>query len=125
MKENRNERQDNFLREVTDTLDASLDQIDDATRTRLCVARRETLAVLDQRRSPAWWVTAGGLAAGVLVAVLSVALWETDTAHELPLAGLSQKTVLEDMALLGDSEELAFFEELEFYIWLDDEAHIG
>lgn len=123
MKNTESKQQSGFLREATDTLDSSLEQIDGATRTRLRAIRREALTGLDRRRSPVWWMAAGGLAASVLVAVLSVVLWETNTAHEMPLAGLSGEAVLDDMVLLGDSEEPEFFEELEFYMWLDDEAH--
>ncbi len=109
-----NEPQDDtFLRRTRAWLDAGEGDLDPTTRARLRAARREALAA--HRRTPAWrqaWpVTAAGLAAAVLVAVLGVRLW-TSPGDDLP--------PLEDMALLSDPAGPEFYQDLDFYLWLDE-----
>ncbi len=104
------ERQDDFLRRTRLVLDEAEQGVDGATRTRLAAARREALAAAGRRR-PLWLLPAGGLAVAAAVAVLSVGLWRTP-----PLAG--SLDALEDIALLSDEADPAFYADLEFYAWI-------
>ncbi len=115
---------DRLLKMSTSTLDQAADELDDATLRDLRRVRREALlasksAVSEKR--PAWLLPVGGLATAATVAILTVSLWltspENDPAAQLP--------PLEDLALLGDVESLEFYEELDFYLWLDDEKEAG
>jgi len=111
---------DRLLKISKSTLDRAEDGLDVATLRDLRRVRREALLASKPAASekrPAWLLPMGGLAAAATVAVLTVSLWlaplENDPAAQLP--------PLEDLALLGDVESLEFYEELDFYLWLDDE----
>jgi hypothetical protein len=109
---------DPFLRQVTATLDKAVDELDGATQGRLRAARREALAARQSR--PAWLVPLGGLATAATVAVLALSLWLLP-ARQQPTALPS----VEDMVLLSDEAELEFYEDLDFYLWLDTEKQVG
>lgn len=102
----------NFLDKVTVALDTATDEIDRATITRLQAIRREALATAEGPVQSAWWVPAGSLAAVATLAVMTVSLWTITSENEFMLP-------LEDIALLSDTEELEFYQELDFYLWLD------
>jgi len=110
-----------FLNKLTDDLDQSVEAIDVATQARLRTARREAVTASETRSQPAWLMPMGSLAAAATVAVLTVSLWQmpTDQATD------SQLPPLEDIALLSDNEGLEFYEDLDFYLWLDDEKEAG
>ncbi len=111
---------DQFLRQVKTTLDQSVDALDDDTLRALRKARHEAVAAASGRRS-AWLMPVGGLAMAATVAAFSVSLWMAD-----PQPGTNaQLPPLEDLALLGDAESLEFYEDLDFYLWLDDEKDAG
>jgi len=115
---------DRLLKMSASALDQAVDELDDATLRDLRRVRREALLaskpVVSEKR-PAWLLPMGGLATAATVAVLTVSLWltlpENDPATQLP--------PLEDLALLGDAESLEFYEDLDFYLWLDDEKEAG
>ncbi len=109
------ERQDDFLRQTRETLDAAERGIDGATRTRLAAARREALAALDRPHRPFWLLPASGLAAAATVAALTVSLWQVQPVDDTLAA-------LEDIVLLSDEAEPEFYAELEFYAWLAEGA---
>ena len=110
---------DEFLDKMKHTLDTAAEEIDDATQTRLRAIRREALAVREAPYRSAWWVNAGGLATVATLTILTVSLWTVtpDEAVFIP--------PLEDIALLSDQDELEFYEDLDFYLWLDDEKDAG
>lgn len=116
--ENRNtdkRNTDELLDRISSALDAAADDVDAATRTRLRAIRREALASADSPQKAAWWVPLGSLATVATLAVMTVTLLGTvpDENDFMP--------PLEDIALLSDKEELEFYEELDFYLWLDSE----
>lgn len=114
---NEPEDKDQFLQQVKSTLDQSEDKLDDATLRALRNARHEAVAASKKRSRLAWWAPVGGLAMAATVGALSVSLWMAE-----PQSGLNtQFPPLEDLALLGDAEALEFYEDLDFYLWLDDE----
>jgi len=115
---------DRLLKMSKSTLDQAADGLDDATLRDLRRVRREALLAGKPAASgkrPAWLLPVGGLATAATVAVLTVSLWLTPPEND-PIA---QFTPLEDMALLGDAESLEFYEDLDFYLWLDDEKEAG
>ena len=107
-----NEPRDDFLQRAKRLLDEAEQGLDGATRTRLRAARREALAAGARPSRPAWLLPAGGLAVAATVAALSVVLWQAPPPELEPL------TALEDIALLSDEADPAFYEELDFYAWL-------
>lgn len=110
-----------FLHELSDSLDQSVEAIDVSVQARLRAARREALAASEARVRPAWLMPVGSLAAAATVAALTVSLWlmPPDKAVD------GQLPLLEDIVLLSDSEGLEFYENLDFYLWLDDENRAG
>ena len=121
---NEPEDTDRLLKMSTSTLDQAMDELDDATLRDLRCVRREALLVgksVGSDKRSGWLLPVGGLAAAATVSVLTVSLWlmspENDPVSQLP--------PLEDMALLGDAESLEFYENLDFYLWLDDEREAG
>ena len=110
---------DQFLTQVQSTLDRSVDELDDDTLRALRKARHR--AVEASERRPAWLMPLGGLAMAATVAAFSVSLWLAEPQPEMN----AQLPPLEDLALLGDAESLEFYEDLDFYLWLDDENDAG
>ena len=110
-----NERQDDFLRTTATVLDEAELGIDGATRTRLAAARREALAAAERPRRPLWLLPAGGLAVAATVAALTVGLWQVQPLDDSLAA-------LEDIALLSDEADPAFYADLDFYTWLAEGA---
>ncbi len=100
-----------FLESVRRELDQSVEALDAATLSRLNQARQRALDAGLGRQ--VWWrPLAAGLALAS-VAVLAVSLWLARPAVE-PQA-------LDDLELLTAAEPIEFYEELEFYEWLDSE----
>jgi len=121
---NKPEDTDRLLKMSKSTLDRAVDGLDDATRRDLRRVRRAALLAgkpAAGEKRPAWLLPVGGLATAATVAVLTVSLWLTPPENN-PVAQLPP---LEDLALLGDAESLEFYEELDFYLWLDDEKEAG
>ena len=109
------QEKDDLLEKITSRLDAATDEIDAATKTRLRAIRREALASAETSSHSAWWVPAGSLAAVATLAVMTVSLWTLMPEQDAFMPPL------EDIALLSDKEELEFYEELDFYLWLNNE----
>jgi hypothetical protein len=109
---------DPLLRQINATLDKAVDALDGATQSRLRAARREALAVRQQR--PGWWLPLAGMATAATVAVLTLSLWLLQ-----PQQPTAVMPTVEDMALLSDEAELDFYEDLDFYLWLDSERQAG
>ncbi|WP_297528301.1 DUF3619 family protein [Thiohalobacter sp.] len=103
---------DEFERRVRALLDADADALDPATRERLAAARQRALAQAREgggsRRGWVW-----GLAASL---VLGIALILTLRQGE-PAA-----PALEDLAVLSADEAPEFYEDLDFYTWLAEQA---
>lgn len=100
-------------RRVRETLNRQA--VDPATRDALQAAR---LAALDGRRPLAGrrWVPATALAA--LLLIVGLWLYPDITEQALPQAPV------DDLVVITDEDELDLFEELEFYIWLEQERPV-
>ncbi|MEM7377657.1 MAG: hypothetical protein AAF460_09145 [Pseudomonadota bacterium] len=107
---------------TTTALDAEADQLNAVERARLAAARRRALDRVPARALPIrpWH----GLAvAAVLLAVLAVPALRTPPATTPPAATASAPPVdglFNDLALLSASEDVDFYQDLEFLIWLED-----
>lgn len=96
--------------------EAEIRGLDAQTRSGLARARARAIEAAGSRGSPAWLapsrlVPAGALAAAGLAALV---LWQNPGAPPAPV----ETTVLNDLDLLLEDEELDLLEELEFYAWL-------
>jgi hypothetical protein len=109
---------DHFLQQVTSALDKAEHGLDDTTLRELRKRRREAVEISKKR--PAWLLPVAGLAMVATVAAFSVSLWLA-----APQPSLETLPAVEDMALLGDAESLEFYEDLDFYLWLDEEQGAG
>lgn len=117
-KDKENQEKDEFLDKLTVMMDAASDEIDGATKTRLQAIRREALTVAEKPYQSAWWVPAGSLTAVATLAVVAISLWTIS-----PNEGVFTPP-LEDIALLSDGEELEFYQDMDFYLWLDSKQLI-
>jgi hypothetical protein len=96
-------------------LDESADDLDAATVSRLNRARHAALAASRTRRAPVWAWPA--LCAAVASAALAVLVWPVAQA---PLETTPPGVIVAgDLELLAADAELALYEDLEFYAWLD------
>ncbi|NOX75454.1 MAG: DUF3619 family protein [Gammaproteobacteria bacterium] len=107
-----------LLDAVKTSLDQSEQTLDGVTLGRLRAARREALGTLTtnhprRRRRE----LLGGFAVAATLATLTVSLWILPPAPG-DVSGNSLPA-LEDVALLTDAEELEFYQDLDFYLWLD------
>jgi type VI protein secretion system component VasF len=102
-----------FLHNSKQLLDKQLAQLDAETTNELIRRRRRILA--DQQPTSSRWNTWPSYAATAAVLVVATAIW-----LQVPKATLDD-SLQEDIALLTADEDLDFFEEIEFYQWLDAE----
>ena len=110
------ERQQRFLANARNTLDNSLESIDAETARQLKQVRYKALE--QNHKKSSWFMPVSSIAVTASVVTLTVALWFTQFNE------LNEELVLEDITLLTATEELEFYQELEFYNWLDEE-HIN
>ena len=112
-----------WLQSARTLLDESTQALDAATRSRLNRARHAALAQRRPRWRTTWWLPAAGLACSCAL-LLGVALWTTLRAPigaALPAqAGVAVPGPTAADALGGD-DSLEFYQDLEFYAWLDAE----
>jgi hypothetical protein len=96
--------------------------LDGRTRSRLAQARAQAVEAAGRRRF-AWWTAPSRLIpiGAAAAAVLAVALF-----LQTPVVTLEpvESTVLNDLDILLEEEELDLFEELEFYAWLLEQPEL-
>jgi len=103
------------------------DALDADVRRRLAEARREALVRAERPagrglRLPVL-VPAGAAAAVAAAAVVLLIRQPGMDADPVPLAGTNEPA--EDMEILLGSEELELLDNLDFYLWLEDEPETG
>jgi len=121
-----NKNEDEFVEYSRQLLDSSLEELDDSILSRLRQSRQLAInAALQASTSnkgntfefPSWLAPASTGAAFATI-ILSITLFWTQP--------LSQKIhsndFMEDINLLSQSEELELYQNLEFYLWLEDET---
>jgi hypothetical protein len=108
-----NEPNDTFERKAKAAFDASVDELDAATLSRLNRSRHEALAELE-RTEHRWslWMPATGVAAAVLVAVLLLQSPAT-------IDDIAAPTTVTDFEILLGEDSIEMLEDLEFYSWID------
>lgn len=95
-------------------LDQSAADVDEITAQRLRQIRRQALTQSPRSPRSAWhWSYAG--AASAAVVVIAVVLWPGPQQVD-PLASL------EDLELLSANEDIDFYEQVEFYQWLESDG---
>jgi hypothetical protein len=119
-----------FLKEVKQQLQSSSNELDELTLAKLGAARRRAVEAAGKpllaRYADVIALGHGRMAilllAGLLFVVSVVMLKLTYPPVQQQLQPL---TLLEDMALLGSAEELEFYQDLDFYLWVMDEQDSG
>jgi hypothetical protein len=106
-----------FEHKVKDMLDDSVEHLDAQTLSRLKQARHRALDSASIHRRPAWLIPTGGFAVAASVAVLTAILWHGKPVDHDMMQGF------EDLELLSSSESLEFYEDLDFYSWLEYEEN--
>lgn len=106
-----------FVNGIKQQLDQQADGMDGQTLSRLRLARATALA---EPRQGGWrWQP---LAAFASVSVLAVAVW---LAMPVNKGGEQNMAALDDMELLAAADDLEFYEEIEFYAWLEGQDEAG
>ena len=105
-----------WLADAKALLDESASRLDAPTLSRLNRARHAALAQRRPRRRGIGWLPAAAVA-GACALLLGVAVWTTQRAppHNAPVAAGAAPAA----AALGDDDSLEFYQDLEFYAWLD------
>ena len=112
-----NDNEQDLLKNAQRILDDGADNLDADTTSKLKKIRYQALEQKQQKFS--WLTPYSTFAATASVMVLAMTLWFSQP----PM--VNDELVIEDMPLLSANEELEFFQELEFYNWLDDEEING
>lgn len=108
-----------FINKAKSLLDDAADNLDEKTMSRLRQARIRALESAKDGASINWMIPASGLAAVATVSVLTISIWTAKPVeHELADA-------FNDIELLTSTESLEFYEELEFYAWIDEQNAKG
>ena len=110
-----------FLDNINHRLNQSVDEIDDATLSALQKIRKATVAEAENKTTNTWsWLQPiPVMAIASIVLVVSVTLQMTMTSSVLPSPALA------DIPLLTASDDIEFYNDLEFYQWLDAEKLNG
>jgi len=110
------------------TFDSQLDEIDDDILQRLKTSRLKAVASAHQSTQkqnntvtvsfPTWLSSVSSATAFASIALVISSLWlHSDLTNQTEL----NASPLENIALLSSADELEFYENLDFYIWLEDE----
>jgi hypothetical protein len=107
-------------------LDESADGLDAATLSRLNRARQAALEPRQRRVRQPWLLPAG--LAGACAMLLVVAIWTPH--HAAPVAGegthvASGAASVEASDTLGGDDSVEFYQDLDFYAWLDAQGKDG
>ena len=116
-------------RHARSVFQASVDELDAATRSRLNRSRQQALAVAAGRSRTGWrwtvWAPVGALAAGVLAAALLLRS-PSETGSPVPVAQAPASVDLQqdplELLTAGEDLDLATEADLEFYAWVELET---
>jgi len=118
-----------LIERIREQLDAGVDKLDGATLSRLAKARRQAVAAASESRRR-WWPPWPGehstgdwlVPAGAFASVVATAVALTIMVAE-PGNGLAKE--IDDLEMLTAGEEIELYENLEFYLWLQDRESAG
>jgi len=113
---NEQEREKEFVEKIRGFLDESVENLNPDIRLGLQEARFQALGAAEKRR--AWffpfprWMTVGGLATAA-TAILAFFFWYNPPSLEAPTKQV------EDFEILTSKEQIEFYKDLDFFLWLD------
>ena len=118
-----------MIERIREQLDAGVNDLDDATLSRLAQARHRAVAAAGKPRRR-WWapwpreLPAGEwlVPAGAFASIVATAVALTIMVGE-PGDGLARD--VDDLEILTAGEEIELYENLEFYLWLQDRESTG
>ncbi len=121
------EDQDKFIRKIRQQLDRESEALDGETLSRLRQARARAVAAGDNGHGMVHWLVSGRFGGSAValasVSALAVAVWllavPMIAPQDVPLLAESQVSALDDLELLAASEALEFYEDIDFYYWLE------
>jgi len=112
-----------FARAAGHALDGLTEGLDGPARLKLDAARRRALAgepvVESPRASGPWWLPAGAMVTVSMALMALVMWWPTLESPQTPTE------LMADMELLAAAEEVSFYQDLDFYLWLAEQDHAG
>ena len=121
-----NNNEDDFLIVTRQLLDNSLEELDDSVLSRLQKSRQLALKAALQTSEPdiktsfifPGWLAPVSTGAAFATIALSVTLFWTQPMPQK----IHDNGLMDDINLLSQSEELDLYQNLEFYLWLEDET---
>lgn len=118
-KDKQNSSEQDFVAQISEALDASVDRIDADMQQKLNAARRHALSQQKQKvfLASSWNKAIFATALSILVAVLVVKTQFPSSTEQ----GLIEEESIEALELIAAQDALDMYEELEFYSWLVDE----
>lgn len=116
---NEEEREKQLVERVRGFLDESAESVNPDLRLRLQEARLRALRAGENRRARFLffpkWITVGSLATAA-TAVLVFFFWFNVPSPEIPAKQV------EDFEILTSKEQIDFYKDLDFFLWLDKEG---
>ena len=113
---------DEFENRLRQELEKGSDDLDPVIAARLQAARKTALAAADKPSFGGWRqhrpLIAGSVTAVLVLSVVIMAPWQQGNDETGLVAAM------EDLELMSSKDGLEFYEQLEFYQWLD-EQHAG
>ncbi len=120
--ESQEQSQIEFARRIRAQLEAENSNLDATTLSRLRQAREQALAIAgrEQRIVWQWWPARVGLAAAAVAAALITWQLLPFPQHVSPLAEME-----DDLEILIAEDDVNFYADMEFLIWLEQQDHAG
>lgn len=110
------------------TFDSQLNTINDSVKQRLRQSRQQAIAAIPQYSKanaivinfPAWLSTVSTATAFASIAIVASLLWlQPEFNNE------SNMSPLDDISILTSNDEFEMYENLDFYLWLENEDSAG
>lgn len=115
------EKDDKLINTITQALDRQTSEFDAETLQRIGSVRRQALAQLKEpvHTFNYWsWMAGGAVAFAVSALIISAVLFRPEIPLNFSPQGL-------EFDLMASQDDLEFYEELEFYRWLDQMEEAG
>lgn len=112
------EDESKLIDETRRLLDARAGNLETKITARLQAARKQAVESTRERgHGHRGWLPVGGFAVASLVIAVTATLWLSD-----PVAPTQN---IEDMDILAANESPEFYQDLDFYLWLEERARAG
>lgn len=110
-----------FIDKARQVFDDSVRGLDGATRSRLAQARAAAIEAAAGNRAEPWLAGIRLMPVGAVAALLAAVIWYGASA---PVA-IESPSMISDLDLLLEAEDLDLFDELEFYAWLSEQPEMA